>query len=163
MMIAEKVQVVFISSSVKLMAASTHNPYSPQQIIDAQTELLTQLKAAGITPILITDTPYPGDNLPICLSRSIKNVPRCTYDREKGFRVERIQAIIDAGAKNDVQVLDISNWLCGVTKCPAIVGNILVNRDGDHITTKYAQWLQPLFDAAVSPYVNYVRQRTSVS
>jgi hypothetical protein len=43
------------------------------------------------------------------------------------------------------------------------VGNILVNRDGDHITTKYAQWLQPLFDAAVSPYVNYVRQRTSVS
>jgi hypothetical protein len=163
MMIAEKVQVVFISSAVKLMAVTTRNPFLPEQIVEAQTVLLTQLKAAGITPILITDTPYPGDNVPICLSRSIKNVPRCTYDREKGYRVERIQAIVDAGAKNDVQVLNISNWLCGVTKCPTIVGNILVNRDGDHITTKYAQWLQPLFDAAVSPYVNYVRQRTSVS
>ena len=163
MMIAEKVQVVFISSSVKLMAVNTRNPFLPEQVVEGQTELLTQLKAAGITPILITDTPYPGDNLPICLSRNIKNVPKCTYDREKGYRAERIQAIIDAGAKNEVQVLDISNWLCGATKCPAIVGNILVNRDGDHITTKYAQFLQPLFDAAVSPYVNYVRQRTSVS
>ena len=163
MMVAEKVSVVFISYSVKLLSARTFNPFSPKEWVDGFTELIPQLKAAGIEPILITDTPYPGDNIPVCLSNNVKRVERCVYDRAKGFRTERIQATVDAGALNDTQVLNISNWLCGEEKCPAIVGNILVFRDSDHITTKYAQWLVPLFDAAVSPYVDWVRQRTSVS
>jgi len=57
----------------------------------------------------------------------------------------------------------VTNWLCTDKVCPVIVGNLLVYRDSNHITTKYAEWLIPLIDAAISPYVEGVRQRTKVS
>ena len=70
---------------------------------------------------------------------------------------------IAAARDNGAEVLDVSNWLCATERCPVIVGNILVWRDSNHITTRFADWLIPLIDAAVGPYVEAVRQRTSVS
>jgi len=163
MMTAEKVSVVFITWSNKLLSPQTRNPFTPATVEEGYAKLIPELQAAGITPILITDTPYPGENSPVCLSKNIKRVANCVFTREKGFRAERIQAIIDAGTANNTQVLNVSNWFCAEKDCPAIIGNLLVYRDADHMTTKYAQWLVPVFDAAVSPYVNWVRQRTSVS
>ena len=61
------------------------------------------------------------------------------------------------------EILDVSNWLCASDRCPVVVGNVLVYRDSNHITTKFAEVLAPLIDAAVSPYVEAVRQRTKVS
>jgi hypothetical protein len=46
--------------------------------------------------------------------------------------------------------LDISGLLCSRRGCPAIVGNILVYRDDNHITTFYANWLTPALSAELT-------------
>jgi hypothetical protein len=159
----ERAAVVFISYSNRLQQVGVKQPFPDRVWLDGFAELIPGLRAAGTEPVLITDTPYPGRDVPICLSDNISSVRNCTFSREKGIRQSRLDTNIAAAVDNGAQVLDVTNWMCTDKECPVIVGNLLVYRDSNHITTKYAEWLVPLIDAAISPYVEGVRQRTTVS
>ena len=160
---AERAAVVFISYSNRLLQVGSHQPFPDEVWLDGFKELIPELRAIGSEPVLITDTPYPGGDVPICLSKNVSRVRNCAFSRERGVRQSRLDTNIAAAVDNGAQVLDVTNWLCTDKVCPVIVGNLLVYRDSNHITTKYAEWLAPLVDAAVSPYVEGVRQRTKVS
>ena len=162
-LIDENVKVVFIGYSNRLLDPNTKEPFADSIIKAGFAELIPTLQSMGISPIVITDTPYPGQDVPTCLSQALSNVPSCTFTRAKGIRESRQQTNIAVAVDNGAQYLDISNWVCAVDTCPVISGNLLMYRDSNHITTTYAQWLTPFFDAAVSPHVNGVRLRSPIA
>jgi peptidoglycan/LPS O-acetylase OafA/YrhL len=159
----ESVAVVFISYSNRLQQVGVQQPFPDQVWLDGFAALIPELRAGGTEPVLITDTPYPGRDVPICLSENVSSVGNCAFSRERGIRQSRLDTNVAAAVDNGAQVLDVTNWMCTDKACPVIVGNLLVYRDSNHITTKYAEWLTPLIDQAISPYVEGVRQRTNVS
>ncbi len=42
-----------------------------------------------------------------------------------------------------VKVLDFTKYLCDATKCPSVIGGVLVRKDGSHLTRVFAQTLGP--------------------
>jgi peptidoglycan/LPS O-acetylase OafA/YrhL len=160
---AENVRVVFMTNSNRLTDPSTGQPFADSIVKAGSATLITQLQSMGISPIVITDTPYPGTDVPICLSKAIKNVGSCAVSRDKGIRANRQQTSIDVAVENNAQYLDVSHWVCSLDTCPVITGNILMYRDSHHLTTTYVQFLTPLIEAAVAPYVDGVRSRISAS
>ena len=42
---------------------------------------------------------------------------------------------------------DLTDLFCTLDRCPVIVGNTLVFRDDNHVTTEYAQLLAPVIGA----------------
>jgi peptidoglycan/LPS O-acetylase OafA/YrhL len=162
-MAEEKVSLVFVSYSNRLLDTKTRQPFPDQVWKDGFAELVPELRALGAETLVITDTPYPGRDVPICLSDNISRVQNCTYKRSDGFRESRHATNVAVAVDNGAQYLDVSNWICGPEVCPVIVGNILLYRDSNHVTTTYARWLAPLVEAAISPYVEALRQRTNVS
>ncbi len=40
--------------------------------------------------------------------------------------------------------LDVSPWICTRSTCAVVVGNLLVYRDDNHLSTSYPAWLAPL-------------------
>jgi peptidoglycan/LPS O-acetylase OafA/YrhL len=161
--VAEDVRVVFMTNSNRLTDPSTGQPFADSIVKAGSATLMTQLQSMGISPIVITDTPYPGTDVPICLSKAIKNVRSCAVSRDKGIRANRQQTSIDVAVENNAQYLDVSHWVCSLDTCPVITGNILMYRDSHHLTTTYVQFLTPLIEAAVAPYVDGVRSRISAS
>ena len=161
--VAEDVRVVFMTNSNRLTDPSTDQPFADSIVKAGSATLMTQLQSMGISPIVITDTPYPGTDVPICLSKAIKNVRSCAVSRDKGIRANRQQTSIDVAVENNAQYLDVSHWVCSLDTCPVITGNILMYRDSHHLTTTYVQFLTPLIEAAVAPYVDGVRSRISAS
>ena len=161
--VAEDVRVVFMTNSNRLTDPSTGQPFADSIVKAGSATLMTQLQSMGISPIVITDTPYPGTDVPICLSKAIKNVRSCAVSRDKGIRANRQQTSIDVAVENNAQYLDVSHWVCSLDTCPVITGNILMYRDSHHLTTTYVQFLTPLIEAAVTPYVDGVRSRISAS
>ena len=161
--VAENVRVVFMTNSNRLTNPATGQPFVDSIVKAGSATLMTQLQSMGISPIIITDTPYPGTDVPICLSKAIKNVGSCAFSRDKGIRANRQQTSIDVAVENNAQYLDVSHWVCSLDTCPVITGNILMYRDSHHLTTTYVQFLTPLIDAAISPYVDGVRSRISAS
>ena len=160
---AENVRVVFMTSSNRLTDPATGQPFADSIVKAGFATLIPQLQGMGISPIVMTDTPYPGTDVPICLSKAIKNVGSCAFSRDKGIRANRQQTSVDVAIENNAQYLDVSHWVCSLDTCPVITGNILMYRDSHHLTTTYVQFLTPLIDAAISPYVDGVRSRISAS
>jgi SGNH domain-containing protein len=42
-----------------------------------------------------------------------------------------------------VKVLDFTKYLCDATKCPSVIGGVLVRKDGSHLTRAFSQTLGP--------------------
>jgi peptidoglycan/LPS O-acetylase OafA/YrhL len=103
-----------------------------------------EIEAAGSPVLVLGPIPKPRSDVPTCLSAHLSDVSRCTLRGSQavsaaGLAAERA-AVIAAGG----HYLDLSPLFCTAQLCPVVVGNDLVYRDDNHITTAYAQAMTPL-------------------
>ncbi len=112
---------------------------------------LVTLNHAAKRVVLLSDTPLLAVGVPNCLSAHLTDAFDCTRLR---------RGVIDASALKrgedrlataiGVRVIDPTSWFCTETRCPVIVGNILVYRDTNHVTPQYTQFLAPVLRAALT-------------
>ena len=69
--------------------------------------------------------------------------------RSEGLNDDGIAAEPAATAAGGGHYADLSELFCTADRCPVIVGNTLVFRDDNHVTTEYAQALAPLLTERV--------------
>lgn len=115
-----------------------------RQWLDGMTAMVREIRTMGVPVLVMGVIPKPPSDVPTCLSAHLRNVPACTFERretvdEKGVRAE--QAATTAG---NGSYLNLIPSLCTGKQCPVIVGNNLVYRDDNHVTTSYARWLAPV-------------------
>ena len=154
-MVTDGVQVVFVAHFDRLLSASTRVPMWQKEWRAALQSTIDALSAKGITPVLMEDTPYPGQDVPTCLSRHYTNVQLCNPIISSAYRDDMHQMLQDFDAAK-VHVLWTRQWFCTDAGCPTVVGNILVYRDDNHMTVTFASFIAPLLDAAVVDVVNWV-------
>ena len=154
-MVADGVQTVFIAHFDRLLSASTRVPMWQKEWRAALQLTVDALTATGITPVLMEDTPYPGQDVPTCLSRHYTNVQLCNPIISSAYRDDIHQMLQDFDAAK-VHVLWTRQWFCTDAGCPTVVGNILVYRDDNHMTVTFASFIAPLLDAAIVDVVNWV-------
>ena len=68
----------------------------------------------------------------------------CAPSRSEGLNDAGIAAEAAATTAGGGQYAELSELFCTADRCPVIVGNTLVYRDDNHVTTEYAQVLAPL-------------------
>jgi peptidoglycan/LPS O-acetylase OafA/YrhL len=154
-MVTDGVQVVFVAHFDRLLSASTRVPMWQKEWRAALQSTIDALTATGITPVLMEDTPYPGQDVPTCLSRHYTNVQLCNPIISSAYRDDMHQMLQDFDAAK-VHVLWTRQWFCTDAGCPTVVGNILVYRDDNHMTVTFASFIAPLLDAAIVDVVNWV-------
>jgi len=154
-MVTDGVQVVFVAHFDRLLSATTRAPMWQKEWRVAMQSTIDALKAKGITPVLMEDTPYPGQDVPTCLSRHYTNVQLCNPIISSAYRDDMHQMLQDFDAAK-VHVLWTRQWFCTEAGCPTVVGNILVYRDDNHMTVTFASFIAPLLDAAIVDVVNWV-------
>lgn len=153
-MVIDGVQTVFIAHFDRLLSASTRVPMWQKEWREGLQSTIDVVKSLGMTPILMEDTPYPGQDTPTCLSRYYTNVQMCNPTMSVAYRVDMHQMLQDFDAAN-VHVLWTRQWFCTDAGCPAVVGNILVYRDDNHMTVTFASLIAPLLDAAIVDVVKW--------
>ncbi|WP_433791097.1 acyltransferase family protein [Actinoplanes sp. CA-252034] len=106
------------------------------------------LKGGKTRLVQIRDTPWPGYNVPECIAEHSEKVARCAARPATSIVLpDRYELIASAAKSNGVQMIDALSWFCTADACPGLVGNVLVWRDDDHITTRYSTMLAPLLSA----------------
>ena len=148
------VKVVFVAAFERLLDATSRIPIWQKPWRDGLRGTFDTLRAAGITPVLVEDTPYPDQDVPTCLSRNRTTVTGCNIPVSAGFRPD-LAEMRDDFESAGTAVLRTRHWFCTVTLCPVIVGNLLVYRDDNHMTVSYARWIAPLLDADIVPFVDW--------
>ena len=153
-MAIDGVQVVFVAHFDRLLSASTRIPMWQKEWREGLQGTIDALKAMSITPVLMEDTAYPGQNIPTCLSRHYTNVRLCAPIVSAAYRDDMTQMLRDFDAAGE-NVVWTHQWLCTDAGCPPVVGNILVYRDDNHMTVAYASFIAPLLDEAIAPFVEW--------
>jgi hypothetical protein len=85
--------------------------------------------------------------VPACLSAHLDDATACAPTTSAALDGGGIGAERAATAGGGGQYADLTDLFCTPDRCPVIVGNALVFRDDNHVTTEYAQLLAPVMGA----------------
>jgi peptidoglycan/LPS O-acetylase OafA/YrhL len=136
-----------------IVTGSRHYPNTDQEWRDGFATTVGRLK--GLTPRLLVlgDNPDSRTDPATCLSANLTNVKACTNTRVKAVETGKLDVERAIAEQDGARFVDTSDWLCTTTDCPLIIGDILMFRDINHLTTVAADWFTPMLEAIVMPYL----------
>jgi hypothetical protein len=122
-----------------------------------------RLAGAGVPVVAIRGTPYPGFDVPACLSRRAARLPMadgCVYDRDRALhgpaRAAQRSAADEVAARGlPVAAIDLADEVCAAARCEVLRDGRVVFTDGNHLTASFtrsaAGALGARLDAALAP------------
>ncbi|HSS09128.1 MAG TPA: acyltransferase family protein [Acidimicrobiales bacterium] len=122
--------------------------YSPQWLQGLAT-MISSIRQLGSQVALMGPIPKPPIDVPNCLSAHTTSAVACTVPlavaiNADGRAAEQATTVAAGGSYVNPQP-----WFCTSTTCAAMVDNLLVWRDDNHITATYATWLTAVVGAQV--------------
>jgi len=111
---------------------------------------LGQLRRSAAHVVFLEDTPHVTVSIPTCLSTGVATLAACQpTPADADYDPARKQADRRAATSAGVDLVDPTPWFCTTRGCPAVVGDILVYRDQEHMTVVYSVWLRWLLRDAL--------------
>jgi peptidoglycan/LPS O-acetylase OafA/YrhL len=143
---AEHPRLVVLTMSRRYGADFGFTSYDPAWI-DTLGRTVTQLRNMGSTVLILGPVADPRSWVPTCLSGHLDDATACAPPRLVAVNANGIAAERTATTGAGGHYADLSDLFCTPERCPMIVGNTLVFRDDNHVTTEYAQLLAPVMGA----------------
>lgn len=98
----------------------------------------------------LADTPsFSTEAPPACASRNSEDLAHCDGNRQDVLP-ERQNSILhrQVAALGGVWI-DLTAYLCDETSCPVVLGDVLVYKDDDHVSSTFARELEDVFLRAI--------------
>ena len=151
--------VVFLAQYYGLLKSTDRQPITVASWQQQLGPLIDSLRADGIEPIMLGDTPDPPSAVPACVSSHRRAVndcaPKAASDRVVGID-DAVRSITLASGTGFVEP---RRWLCANDVCPVIVGDLLVYRDESHVSNTFMRSLTPVIDQVVGAAVDTIDSR----
>ena len=113
-----------------------------QAAVDGFRAAWAPLISHGSTVFVIRDVPGIGATVQTCLQDHLDNPSFCDVDRSKALPQNDYSQAAARGHRGAVGV-DMTEYFCTEDICPMVVGDVLVYRDGNHVTATYSRSLAP--------------------
>ncbi|OBF81624.1 acyltransferase [Mycobacterium sp. 852002-51163_SCH5372311] len=143
---AEHPRLVVLSMSRRYHADFGFAAYDPAWI-DSLNHTVAELRGMGATVLVLGPVADPQGSVPTCLSAHLDDATACAPARSAAVNGDGIAAERTATTTAGGHYADLTDLFCTPDRCPVIVGNTLVFRDDNHVTTQYAQLLAPVIGA----------------
>jgi len=106
---------------------------------------IKSINDAGIPVVALRDTPRMHEAVPACLERNLDNYTACGSTTAENYLDASPDAAVAAQLPG-TKFLDFSRFFCPDKRCPAVIGNVMVYKDDNHITRTYMESLTPYFE-----------------
>jgi peptidoglycan/LPS O-acetylase OafA/YrhL len=130
---------------------STMNHYLTDQsvVMAGWRASLARLSQLGVPIVYLRDNPYPGTDVPSCISGAASDWAHCAFPRASGLPQDPLAAAITQGTVPGVRMVDLTGLLCppGPPSCPAVLGHTLLYKDISHLTNTAVVRLAPALEA----------------
>jgi peptidoglycan/LPS O-acetylase OafA/YrhL len=117
--------------------------YTGPGYISSWDATLSRLTATGAPVVYFRDTPYPGKDIPDCVSGMPVGGDACGFARGTSLYPDAMADLIGAGKRAGVYLVDNTSALCPHETCRAIIDGILSYSDQSHITATASRTLAP--------------------
>ncbi|MFK5689093.1 acyltransferase family protein [Ornithinimicrobium sp. LYQ92] len=129
---------VVLTSSVSAVADGLSGQAGRDALVDGFVRRWDQVGDEGIPVVALADSPQPGpDPVYECVADHRRDPDRCAFDYNAGLGTSALrEAVAQVPTSTFVTLND---WVCpGQDVCPPVVGDVLVYRQGSHVTDTYA-------------------------
>jgi SGNH domain (fused to AT3 domains) len=111
----------------------------------------SSLTRQGTGVIVLLDNPAPDRRIYECVAQNGTDLERCAYERSDG--IARSAAPTQRAAAqglDGVEIVDLTHLICPTESCPPVIGNVLVYRQGSHLTATFVETLAPALGTALA-------------
>jgi peptidoglycan/LPS O-acetylase OafA/YrhL len=111
-----------------------------------------ELVDSGTRVVVIQDAPDPKNEVTACVTEHYRQPRPCANRRSQAIKGRGIYQAAARGVSG-VSVVELTDRFCDESSCPAVIGNVLVYIDGNHISRTYSETLAPDLEPAVAKAV----------
>lgn len=140
-----------------VFTTTTRGEYSADEVAPGYVARWRELQALGIPVIGMRDTPWFQFDVAECVERFGRDAERCSRHRSELLSAENPTLAVTE--IDDLHPLDFSQFFCGETICPAVVGNVMVYHDTHHFGAAYARTLAPMLRDELEPILSGIANR----
>lgn len=90
---------------------------------------------------VIRDTPAPGFDVPECVAANTAALGECSAPRGEAADDKGLAQMAGVRGLPGATLIDLNDFICPADECPPVIGDVLVYRDGDHLTATYVRSL----------------------
>lgn len=146
---AQRPALVILGMSRRYAQDFQFTTYGPPWLTSL-TRTVAHIHTTGATVLVLGPIPDPLTSVPTCLSAHLDSFSACAPDRTSALNTAGITAEQAATAAGGGYYADLTSLFCTPSRCPVVVGDNLVFRDDNHLTTSYAHWLAPVISAHIN-------------
>jgi peptidoglycan/LPS O-acetylase OafA/YrhL len=110
----------------------------------------SDLTDRGTEVVVVADNPHPGLRVYECVDQHRDRLTACTFSRERYATSAAPTQRTAVQGQPGVALVDLFDAICPTDPCAPVIGNVLVYRQGSHLTATYVESLTPRFAAALS-------------
>ncbi|MCE9621433.1 MAG: acyltransferase [Actinomycetia bacterium] len=114
------------------------------------TDTVSKMRPSVGQILIVGDTPDQHEIVPDCLAEHLSSATDCLTTREDGVNLDVLEAERSVAAAFNAHFEPTTDWVCTLDGCPVIVGNLLVYRDDNHLTTNAVMLLKPYLNEVIS-------------
>jgi hypothetical protein len=105
----------------------------------------SKFRALGMKVVVVLDNPHPDAQVYKCMAKEAMQAERCAFARKRAIETSAAPILKRAAARvPGVRVVDLTDYICPRSQCAPVIGDVLVYRQGSHITNTYAKSLAPI-------------------
>jgi hypothetical protein len=131
--------------AVFTVATLTHEEAPFETEVPAYLEGIQPIADAGIEIVGIRDNPRFTFNMPECVQRYSPGAPACNPPLNESL-VDPSPLESYRGRVDGLHLMDLSDFICAGGICPAVVGNVYVYKDDNHLSRTYVESMIPMFE-----------------
>ena len=127
-----------------VMTTSSQTHFGAEETLDSTwLQQISRFTDRGIPVVGIRDTPRMPENVPSCLEQNPADFEACGTEAGATLAAQAPEQGIEP--PSGVHFLDFSDLLCPDGYCSPVIGNVIVYRDNDHLTSTFLRTLLPWF------------------
>ncbi|RWZ64563.1 acyltransferase [Labedella populi] len=123
--------------------------------VDGLSQLYDRLPASSRV-ITLADSPEFAASPVLCLSSHLDAADVCAVERSDALNPAIREAQRTVAADRGGAVVDLTDYLCNTSTCPAVIGSTLVYSDEHHLTATFSQTLAGALSARLAPHLEDV-------
>ncbi len=120
--------------------------------IDGLSKLYDRLPASSRI-VTLADTPEFASSPVLCLSSHLEEADECALPRSEALNPAIREAQRHVADERGGLVVDLTDYVCNVTSCPAVIGSTLVYSDEHHMTATFSRTLTAVLQERLAPHL----------
>ena len=113
---------------------------------------LETITDADVPVLVVRDTPASMNqerDTPTCLGLNAANPSTCDGTPQEWIRQDPLTSAAAGSASPLVHTVDLNDYICTRTTCPAVIGGIITYADFNHLSATFARTLAPYLGSAM--------------